>query len=140
MEPAEGKFFFVFLVDEFGVGQALGSPVAFHSHFSDVLESQPQCEAQCGEANPIAFVFNISAYFPVLNFRFVVFRLSAGQCNHSLTSGVFGAVFLDPPGASSHSGGFLRLDKLLDQVGDPRFGRQPLNECTLTGGAGAQEH
>ncbi|OMJ15179.1 hypothetical protein AYI69_g8290 [Smittium culicis] len=32
-----------------GVGHALGSPVAAHSHSTDVLEAQPQCGMHCAQ-------------------------------------------------------------------------------------------
>ncbi|OMJ20125.1 hypothetical protein AYI70_g4318 [Smittium culicis] len=89
LETVEGTKSFVFSVDDFGVGHALGSPVAAHSHSPDVLEAQPQFGMKCGEASPIAFIFDVSVGDPRFGRQSLdIFTLtgSAGAQEHGADS------------------------------------------------------
>ncbi|OMJ15906.1 hypothetical protein AYI70_g6945 [Smittium culicis] len=60
IDVAAGAKIFEFLVDDFHVRQALGSPECAHTHFPNVLKAQLQVRIHSLNVKPVAFFPNFS--------------------------------------------------------------------------------
>ncbi|OMJ17804.1 hypothetical protein AYI69_g7286 [Smittium culicis] len=139
-QVAAGAKFFEFLVDDFHVRQALGSPECAYAHFSNVLKAQLQVRIHSLKVSPVAFFPNFAVHRPPVDDRPVISPFPVNYRDYSLTIGILSAKFFYPPGTPGHPGGHPGLHRFLDEVGDPCFWFWPFVVCTLTGCAGAHEH
>ncbi|OMJ11845.1 hypothetical protein AYI70_g9462, partial [Smittium culicis] len=68
-QVAAGAKKFEFLVEDFHVRQALGSPECTHTHFSNVLKAQLQVRVHCLKVYPVAIIADSSVHRPPVDDR-----------------------------------------------------------------------
>ncbi|OMJ13381.1 hypothetical protein AYI70_g8533 [Smittium culicis] len=84
-DVAAGAKIFKFLVDDFHVRQALGSPECAHTHFSNVLKAQLQVRIHSLKVNPVAFFADFSVHRPPMDDRPVISSFPVDYRDDSLT-------------------------------------------------------
>ncbi|OMJ11767.1 hypothetical protein AYI70_g9499 [Smittium culicis] len=84
-QVAAGTKIFEFLVGDFHVRQALGSPECAHTHFSNVLKAQLQVRIHSLKVNPVAFFADFPVHRPPVDDRPVISSFTVDYRDDSLT-------------------------------------------------------